>query len=97
MDYNFYLSDSKAKDILKKGTPRWQIEHDEMLAAYMNYFNTNYTGSRTPVFIGHHFSEWNDGMYWDVLREAAEAICARPYVRCATYQETMAYWHATGH
>ncbi len=91
MDYNFYVADSHAKDVLKKGTAVWQQEHDEMLAAYINYFNSSYNSTRTPIFIGHHFSDWNDGMYWDVLNEAARYMCSKPDVRCATYQETMHY------
>ena len=91
MDYNFYISDSHAHDILKKGTPLWQRKHDDMLAAYMNYFKSNYNGNRAPIFIGHHFSEWNDGLYWDVMQEAARAMCCKPDVRCATYQETLDY------
>lgn len=89
MDYNFYVADSHAKDVLKKGTVIWQQEHDEMLAAYINYFDSSYNSNRTPIFIGHHFSDWNDGMYWDVLKEAAKYMCSKPNVRCATYQETM--------
>jgi len=96
MDYNFYVADSGAKDILKKGTPAWQKEHDAMLAAYMNYFTTTYNASRVPMFIGHHFSEWNDGLYWDVMKEAMTAICSKPDVRCATYQETLTYMKEMG-
>ena len=91
MDYNFYLSDSGAKDTLKKSDPNWQKKHDEMLAAYMNYFTTNYNSNRAPVFIGHHFAEWNDGLYSDVLEEAIKGICGKPYVRCATHKETLDY------
>lgn len=91
MDYNFYYSDSEAKDILKKNDPIWKQKHDEMLLAYINYFTINYNSSRAPVFIGHHFSDWNDGLYWSVLQEAARSICSKPYVRCATYEETRQY------
>ena len=94
MDYNFYVADSRAKDVLKKGTDLWQQEHDEMLAAYMNYFNSSYNSTRTPIFIGHHFSDWNDGLYWEVMQEAAKATCSKPAVRCATYQETILYLNA---
>lgn len=91
MDYNFYVADSHAKDMLKKGTAIWQQEHDEMLAAYINYFDVSYNSTRNPIFIGHHFSDWNDGLYWDVLKEAAKYMCSKPRVRCATYQETIRY------
>jgi len=91
MDYNFYFLDSKAKDTIKKNTSAWQKKHDKMLAAYMNYFNTNYNSNRAPVFIGHHFTDWNDGLYWSVMQKAAKAMCSKPYVRCTTYKETMDY------
>lgn len=91
MDYNFYVADSGAKDVLKKGTPAWHTEHDAMLAAYMNYFNTTYTSTRVPMFIGHHFSNWNDGLYWDVMKETMKAICGKPDVRCSTHQETLEF------
>ena len=91
MDYNFYLLDSNAKDTLKRTDPVWKRKHDEMLAAYMNYFTTNYNSNRAPLFIGHHFSKWNDGLYWSVMQEAAKTMCAKSYVRCATYQETLDY------
>lgn len=94
MDYNFFMADSHAKNILKKGTPEWQKEHDAMLAAYMNYFTTNYTTNRAPLFIGHHFSNWNDGLYWDVMKEAMQRMCTKPDVRCATHQETLEYLKA---
>jgi hypothetical protein len=91
MDYNFYIADSHAKNILKRGTPQWQKDHDEMLATYLAYFNKNYHSNRAPIFIGHHFSEWNDGLYWDVMKETAREVCGKPYVRCATYWETENY------
>jgi hypothetical protein len=91
MDYNFYMADTKAHDTLKKGTPEWQKEHDEMFNAYMNYFNANYSTNRAPLFIGHHFSNWNDGLYWDVMKEAIQTMCGKSDVRCATHQETLEY------
>jgi peptidoglycan/xylan/chitin deacetylase (PgdA/CDA1 family) len=91
MDYNFYLNDTRAHDTLKKGTLAWNEAYKEMLAAYKQYFIHNYTHDRAPVFIGHHFSEWNDGLYWDVLKAAAAYMCTKPDVRCATYSETAEY------
>ena len=91
MDYNFYISDSDGKDTLQKDTPLWHKKHDEMLASYMSYFTAHYMSNRAPIFIGHHFSDWNDGLYWSVMQDAVKAMCAKQYVRCATHQETMNY------
>lgn len=57
----------------------------EMLASYRDYFYANYNGSRAPVNIGHHFSEWNDGVYWQTMKDFAEEVCGLPDVRCVTY------------
>lgn len=87
MDYNFYLKQSKAKDMAKKGTPEWQRMYDEMLTSYQQYFEKNYTGTRAPISIGHHFSLWNDGVYWEVMKQFAEDNCGKPEVRCTTFTE----------
>ncbi len=91
MDYNFYLKQSKAKDTAKKGTPEWQRFHDEMLISYQNYFDKNYNGSRAPVSIGHHFSLWNDGVYWEVMKEFAEQNCGKPDVHCVTFTDLVTW------
>ena len=53
-----------AKDLAKKGSALWNNYYNEVLAAYMDYFNSNYNSSRAPVVIADHFSKWNDGVYW---------------------------------
>jgi hypothetical protein len=91
MDYNFYLKQTGAKDTVKKGDPSWQELHDQMMMSYTNYFNSNYSGTRAPVSIGHHFSEWNDGVYWQTMKDFADQVCGLPDVRCITYTE-LADW-----
>lgn len=68
MDYNFYVKQSGARDVAKKGTPEWQKMYDDMLTSYRGYFDMNYNGPHAPVIIGHHFSTWNDGVYWEVMK-----------------------------
>lgn len=58
-----------------------------MLATYRNYFNANYHGNRAPVHIGHHFSNWMSGAYYEAFFEFAQEVCRLPEVRCATYKE----------
>lgn len=81
MDYNFYYADSKAKrDSANKETYRQQ-----MVDTYMKYFEGNYFGNRAPIHIGHHFSKWNGGAYWEAMQQFAQKVCGLPEVKCSTY------------
>lgn len=85
MDYNFYVSQSggvsqpENKELFKK----------QMIDTYMEYFNNNYYGNRAPLHIGHHFSQWNGGAYWEAMQEVAKNVCGLPEVRCVTNAEYM--------
>jgi hypothetical protein len=91
MDYNFYFKQSGAKDVAKKGDALWQTFYNDTYTSYINYFNSNYDNDRAPVFIGSHFSEWNDGVYWEAMRDFAQEVCSKPEVRCVTFSELMQY------
>lgn len=83
MDYNFYVADSAAKP-----NPAQKARFkNQMIETYLQYFEGNYNGNRAPVHIGHHFSKWNDGAYWEAMQEFALAVCGRPEVQCVTYRE----------
>lgn len=60
---------------------------DKMLATYLAYFNNNYYGNRAPVHIGHHFSPWMGGAYFEAFMAFADAVCSKPEVKCVTYTE----------
>jgi hypothetical protein len=87
MDYNIYYSQTKAKDIFKKNTKEWNKAYKDTLKAYIDYFNNNYSSNKAPVFIGHHFSSWNDGLYWEVMKTFAEKVCGKQDVICGTNKE----------
>lgn len=87
MDYNFYFADSAA---LPKPENK-AIYKKQMLDTYLHYFESNYNGNRAPVNIGHHFSLWNDGAYWDAMQEFAAKVCGMPEVKCVTYRELADY------
>jgi hypothetical protein len=91
MDYNFYFKQSKALDIAKKGDPVWNKFYNDTYTSYYNYFEHNYTGNRAPVFIGSHFSQWNDGVYWETMKNFAATTCTQPEVRCVTFKELLQY------
>jgi hypothetical protein len=87
MDYNFYVADSGAE----RQPENKELFQRRMVDTYMAYFESNYFGNRAPVHIGHHFSKWNGGAYWDALEIFAQRVCSLPEVVCGTYQELAEY------
>ncbi len=97
MDYNILMHHSHGKNTtMKKGTPEWTTAYDDTLAAFLAYFNENYTHTRAPVLVGYHFEEWNDGVYWEVLKEFASQVCGKPEVKCGTFKELVGYMDQYG-
>lgn len=83
MDYNFYFVQSGAK-----ADPANADKYEEqMYKSYVAYFQSNYGGNRAPINIGHHFSKWNNGAYWNAMRRFANLVCGKSDVRCVTYRE----------
>jgi len=91
MDYNFYYKQSRAKDITKQGDPQWAQFYQDTYSSYMNYFDNNYNANRAPVFIGSHFSNWNDGVYWAAMKDFAATVCVKPEVFCVDNKELLNY------
>jgi hypothetical protein len=91
MDYNFYFKQSNAKEVAKKGDATWNAFYQDTYNSYVNYFESNYQGSRAPVFIGSHFSEWNDGVYWQAMQDFATHVCGKPEVVCGTFSDLKKY------
>jgi Polysaccharide deacetylase len=91
MDYSIYMHQTGARDIAWRGTALWDSLYDDTMTAYSRYFEENYTGNHAPVYIAHHFSKWNDGVYWQVMQDFARETCSKPDVRCVTYAELAAY------
>lgn len=87
MDYNFYVSQSAAKADVANA----KLYEDQMYDTYINYFRSNYNGNRAPVHIGHHFSLWNNGAYWNALKRFSKSVCGLPEVKCVTYSELVRY------
>ena len=88
MDYNIYMAQSGAQP----GNPdMFQNWEDEMFETYINYFRSNYYGNRAPLDIGHHFSLWNGGIYWNAMRRFAQTVCRLPEVICGTYQDSLRF------
>ncbi|MBX4198317.1 hypothetical protein KW782_03220 [Candidatus Parcubacteria bacterium] len=91
MDYNIWRLQTNNIELLKRGTPEWEKAKKDVVDAYLQYFNTNYSTNRAPVIIGHHFDIWNDGVYWEAMKEFASEVCGQPDVRCSTQSELVDY------
>lgn len=87
MDYNFFVMQSREKE----DKANKDFYRDQMYDSYMKYFNDNYYGNRAPIHIGHHFSKWNGGAYWEAMQRFAWEVCGKPQVRCVTYKEYVAW------
>jgi hypothetical protein len=87
MDYNwmcFQTSCVTDPNLTSEGADKLK---NQVLDSYKYYFNVNYFGNRAPVNLGHHFSQWNKGVYWKAMKEFAQYTCSRPDVRCVTFKE----------
>ncbi len=60
---------------------------DEMLETYKAYFAEVFEGSRAPMHIGHHFTDFQDGSYRRALETFVAEACRHAEVRCVTYAE----------
>jgi len=95
MDYNlcFQHDGCKTKAAYPTSvTDRWG---QQALDTYRQYFETNYTGRRAPVFIGNHFSMWHNGTYTAALSAFVQETCSKPEVRCVSYRELAEWLNAT--
>jgi len=83
MDYNFFVAHSRAHTDPRRA----DLFRDQMLATYLDYFKSRYTGNRAPLHIGHHFENYQNGAYREALKAFARAVCGLPEVRCVSYSE----------
>lgn len=94
MDFNLFTGQTGGQDSTREGTPQWSGFFGDLKAAYEDYFNQNYSGSRAPIYVANHFSEWNGDLYWESLKSFAEEECGKPEVHCVSYKELADYLDA---
>ena len=94
MDFNFYTDQTGAQDSAREGTPQWIGFFGDLKSAYDDYFNQNYSGSRAPMYIANHFSEWNGDLYWQSVKAFASEVCGKSEVHCVSYKELAGYLDA---
>ncbi|WP_373999079.1 hypothetical protein [Bdellovibrio bacteriovorus] len=81
---------NKARDCLNMVSAKQKAKAKaNMMNLYRAYFDRNYYGNRAPIHIGHHFSQWMGGAYFETFFEFANEVCGKPEVKCVTYAELM--------
>ena len=62
------------------------IEAEEkMYNAYIGYFQDSMQlSNKPPIQIGHHFSRWKNGAYWNALQRFIKNICNSEDAICET-------------
>ena len=93
MDYNMYVAHSDGKKGSAANYDRWE---NEVYLTYLKYFKANYIGNRAPLDIGHHFSQWNGGIYWRAMQRFARTVCGIPEVICGTYTDLLDFLNKKG-
>lgn len=91
MDYNFYVTQTGAVDTLKRDTPLWIATKQQVTKSLKDYLQRNLNGNRAPVVFSSHFSEWNQGVYWEAVKEFAREACANEEVRCVSYKDVVKF------
>lgn len=91
VDYSIWVHQTDAENILVKGTDAWNSALNDIVLGYMNHFNKNYNGNRAPMVIDNHFSLWNDGLYWEAMKEFAMKVCGKIDVHCSTFSDLVRY------
>ncbi|WP_048646130.1 polysaccharide deacetylase [Nitratireductor soli] len=86
MDYNLYVRHSGGKEKPDEASTFEQRAYDAFLAS----FEKEYTGKRTPVQLGFHFTLMNDGAYWNAMERFAREVCVKDDVQCVSYRDYLA-------
>ena len=82
MDYNFY----EVQGQVTTAASRERMQ-DQMVRTYRNALDAVYNGNRAPLIIGHHFAEWNIGVYHAALGQFIRETCSKPDVQCVNFRE----------
>lgn len=85
MDYNFLVKDKTLTN---------QQAEEKMYTAYISYYNSSrILPNKPPMQIGHHFSRWKEGAYWNALQRFVKDVCNKDEVICGTSDNLAALLH----
>ena len=89
MDYNWYYYHSRGTNVSDTNTLlRWE---NQVYSNYVQYFEYQYNDNtrRRPVYIAHHFSRWNNNIYWKALKRFMRYVKDQKDVKFVTYSYLM--------
>ncbi|MEW6634927.1 MAG: polysaccharide deacetylase [Pseudomonadota bacterium] len=90
MDYNLYVRHSNGYE-----KPAMAGEFaDRAYQAFRAAFDVEYNGKRLPLELGFHFTQMNQGAYWNALERFADEVCAKADVECISFRDYVARQHA---
>jgi peptidoglycan/xylan/chitin deacetylase (PgdA/CDA1 family) len=86
MDYNLYVRHSGGFE-----RPSKAGEYaDRAYQAFRAAFEAQYNGKRIPLELGFHFTQMNDGAYWNALERFADEVCVKADVECISFRDYVA-------
>jgi peptidoglycan/xylan/chitin deacetylase (PgdA/CDA1 family) len=86
MDYNLYVRHSAGYE-----KPAMANEFTERAyRAFRAAFDGQYNGERLPLELGFHFTQMNNGAYWNALERFAGEACAMSQVECISFRDYVA-------
>jgi peptidoglycan/xylan/chitin deacetylase (PgdA/CDA1 family) len=86
MDYNMFVRHSGGFERDDKDA----VFENRAFDAFESAFRSEYTGKRTPLELGFHFTLMNGGAYWRALERFADDVCVKPDVACVSYADYIA-------
>ncbi|RRI05516.1 polysaccharide deacetylase [Mesorhizobium tamadayense] len=86
MDYNLYVRHSGG---FEKPSQAGEFA-DRAYRAFRGAFDAQYNGKRLPLELGFHFTQMNNGAYWDALERFASDICVLQQVECISFRDYVA-------
>ncbi|WP_296737921.1 polysaccharide deacetylase [Mesorhizobium sp.] len=90
MDYNLYVRHSNGYE-----KPAMAGEFaDRAYQAFRAAFDAEYSGKRIPLELGFHFTQMNQGAYWNALERFADEVCVKADVECISFHDYVARQHA---
>ncbi|OHV87282.1 polysaccharide deacetylase family protein [Mesorhizobium sp. ORS 3428] len=89
MDYNLYFRHSGGVE-----KPAMADEFaDRAYRTFRAAFDAQYDGKRIPLELGFHFTQMNNGAYWDALERFAGEVCVMKQVECISFRDYLARQH----
>ncbi|TGQ84712.1 polysaccharide deacetylase, partial [Mesorhizobium sp. M8A.F.Ca.ET.208.01.1.1] len=83
MDYNLYVRHSGGFERPSMANVFAGRTYDAFRAA----FDAQYNGKRMPLELGFHFTQMNDGAYWNALERFADEVCVMQQVECISFRD----------